>query len=788
MARAGALRPSRPSSPRGCCGKLRKKCPLDKTLIKVYVIGIVAVFGSAFAITMLFPFLPFMIKFLIPQLDEESVGKYAGIVASSMFFGRFLGSYIWGSIADSKGRKPVLVVSNILLGLSSLAFGFSIHIAMAVAFRFSVGLTNGIVGTMKAVIAEASDDRTQAFGVTVLTTAWGLGFIIGPALSGAIADPIGQYNLTISNPVIRGFLTRFPYSLPCIVNFLLCLVAAILVALFLPETLGMKRKKKQEEDLLEEDASSDTVEQSQEEGAASDLQTDTQSLHDDSDDSHDDVDLGTLGRRPFAQRDDASVIQRSTALEVIVESPEHSDVESVDSEPKPKSETDQESRELLVNQAASVLSVQPSSNGSDGGAGDSASPSLGRTGSSGDFKLVSGLRFSRGFGDARPEPEDAEVEEVDLGELRPSKLEHSDSLLDGADALPQPSIEKGATGHKPPLRKQRKRSFLIPFFNRRESFTPSFVKPSLSALRHKFRRRAGKRDTLSREGESQEFSDVSSEQEEIEMEGEAASAGESEEEGLLEEPGDREAESESSWFRRKLKRFGKSLKTALYDLKLFLCDRGTSLALLTYCTFSFGVIGYEEVYSLWAATSPDLGGIGFTLHEIGTSLAVVGVLLLPFLFFLYPMMERRFGSIKSFQLCATVGLVVVVLLPNIHYLVTSGQKIWLWGILCTSQLILRICIGVSFGATTLLINNSVTFDKLGAVNGLAVSLTAFFRTVAPVFSGSIYSTSLSASNRATGFPLDYHLIFVIFSVVFLSSVLMASCLPERVNRQKVEEE
>ena len=45
MARAGALRPSRPSSPRGCCGKLRKKCPLDKTLIKVYVIGIVAVVG-----------------------------------------------------------------------------------------------------------------------------------------------------------------------------------------------------------------------------------------------------------------------------------------------------------------------------------------------------------------------------------------------------------------------------------------------------------------------------------------------------------------------------------------------------------------------------------------------------------------------------------------------------------------------------------------------------------------------------------------------------------------------
>ena len=46
---------------------------------------------------------------------------------------------------------------------------------------------------------------------------------------------------SLLDPVIHGFLTRFPYSLPCIVNFLLCLLAAILVAFFLPETLGMKQ-------------------------------------------------------------------------------------------------------------------------------------------------------------------------------------------------------------------------------------------------------------------------------------------------------------------------------------------------------------------------------------------------------------------------------------------------------------------------------------------------------------------------------------------------------------------
>ena len=64
-------------------------------------------FASAFSITMLFPFLPFMVEFLLPQIDVSSVGKqnralkhvflklstgkYAGMIASAMFLGRFFG-------------------------------------------------------------------------------------------------------------------------------------------------------------------------------------------------------------------------------------------------------------------------------------------------------------------------------------------------------------------------------------------------------------------------------------------------------------------------------------------------------------------------------------------------------------------------------------------------------------------------------------------------------------------------------------------------------------------------
>ena len=63
---------------------------------------------------------------------------------------------------------------------------------------YLISLT-GIVGTIKASLSESSDNNNQAIGMAVITSAFGTGLVIGPSLSGAIADPIGQYNLTISS-------------------------------------------------------------------------------------------------------------------------------------------------------------------------------------------------------------------------------------------------------------------------------------------------------------------------------------------------------------------------------------------------------------------------------------------------------------------------------------------------------------------------------------------------------------------------------------------------------------
>ena len=59
-----------------------------------------------------------------------------------------------------------------------------------------------------------------------------------------------------------------------------------------------------------------------------------------------------------------------------------------------------------------------------------------------------------------------------------------------------------------------------------------------------------------------------------------------------------------------------------------------------------------------------------------------------------------------------------------------------------------------------------------------MSFCLFYRTLAPLFAGSIYSVSLT---DGLSFPLNYHLIFIIFAII----LLMVACLPKSINKQKV---
>lgn len=118
----------------------------------------------------------------------------------------------------------------------------------------------------------------------------------------------------------------------------------------------------------------------------------------------------------------------------------------------------------------------------------------------------------------------------------------------------------------------------------------------------------------------------------------------------------------------------------------------------------------------------------------------------------------------------------------------SLRPVVLWILLCLLMCVIRFGISIGFAATALFINNSVTFDKLGSVNGLAMTMTSVFRIVSPIFAGSVYSASLSKTTRSLGFPVNHHMIFIIFGFILFIVVIMTSLLPKSINNQKVVEE
>ncbi|KAK4379127.1 hypothetical protein RND71_000989 [Anisodus tanguticus] len=216
----------------GCKVDLHKARQTGVPIKELFTIWLV-VLGTALPISSLFPFLYFMIRDFHIAKREEDIGSYAGYVGSAFMFGRALTSAFWGVVADRYGRKPVIIFGTFIVVVFNTLFGLSINFWMAVITRFLLGSLNGLLGPIKAYAAEIFREEYQALGMSTISTAWGIGLIIGPALGGFLAQPAEKYPAIFSMDSIFG---RFPYFLPCLCISMFSLVVAI-GSFWLPETL-----------------------------------------------------------------------------------------------------------------------------------------------------------------------------------------------------------------------------------------------------------------------------------------------------------------------------------------------------------------------------------------------------------------------------------------------------------------------------------------------------------------------------------------------------------------------
>jgi MFS family permease len=94
---------------------------------------------------------------------------------------------LWGRLSDRVGRRPVLIVSTLGGALAYLWLGFAGALWMLYAARALAGACAGNIAAAQAYIADVTTPENRARGMGMIGAAFGLGFIIGPALGGAVA-------------------------------------------------------------------------------------------------------------------------------------------------------------------------------------------------------------------------------------------------------------------------------------------------------------------------------------------------------------------------------------------------------------------------------------------------------------------------------------------------------------------------------------------------------------------------------------------------------------------------
>jgi DHA1 family tetracycline resistance protein-like MFS transporter len=94
---------------------------------------------------------------------------------------------IWGRLSDRVGRRPVLMISMAAASLAYLWLGFADALWMLFAARALGGACAGNIAAANAYIADVTTPEGRARGMGMIGAAFGLGFIIGPALGGVVA-------------------------------------------------------------------------------------------------------------------------------------------------------------------------------------------------------------------------------------------------------------------------------------------------------------------------------------------------------------------------------------------------------------------------------------------------------------------------------------------------------------------------------------------------------------------------------------------------------------------------
>ncbi|MBI2436033.1 MAG: MFS transporter [Candidatus Hydrogenedentes bacterium] len=166
-----------------------------------------------------------------PDREWGSIVLFGGLLGSIYSLLQFLCAPLFGAISDRIGRKPVLLVSMTGIFISYVLWFFAGNFALLVFSRFIGGIMSANISTATAIVADITDEKTRSRGMAIIGIAFGLGFILGPAIGG-FSSLLKLHELL---PALVPFGVN-PYSAPAGIALLLSLINIVQVASRLPET------------------------------------------------------------------------------------------------------------------------------------------------------------------------------------------------------------------------------------------------------------------------------------------------------------------------------------------------------------------------------------------------------------------------------------------------------------------------------------------------------------------------------------------------------------------------
>ncbi len=139
------------------------------------------------ALGVVIPVLPKLVETFLAG-DTAAAARMVGFFSLAWALMQFLCSPLLGALSDRFGRRPVILISCFGLGLDYLLMALAPNLLWLFIGRVLSGITAASFSTAGAYVADVTPPEKRAASFGMLGAAWGIGFVIGPALGGVLGS------------------------------------------------------------------------------------------------------------------------------------------------------------------------------------------------------------------------------------------------------------------------------------------------------------------------------------------------------------------------------------------------------------------------------------------------------------------------------------------------------------------------------------------------------------------------------------------------------------------------